>query len=153
MSPKRIDTSGTAALPGGGALFLFDRALALDAVPRERQRLQALLGDRLAAALAVAEPALVDLLQGQHDLFQEPAVAVAQLEEELAIVGGGRLVAQVLDGVVFGTLPVEDVLAHFLDELTMLLLQLLPELDHAILLHGALLTPSRPLNEARGLAA
>src|SRR5713101_1685064 len=104
MSPKRIDTDGARALPGGGALFLFDRALAPDAVPRERQRLQALLGDRLAAALTVAESALGDLLQRQRHLLQKPAVAVAQLEEKLAIVRGRGLVTQVLDGIVFGTL-------------------------------------------------
>src|SRR5258708_34932960 len=88
--PRRIDTERAGALAGGGTLFLFDGALALDAVARERQRLQALLGDRLAAALAVAEAALADLLQGQHDLFQKPPVTVAQPEEELPIVGRGR---------------------------------------------------------------
>jgi len=36
MSPKRIDTGGAAALTGGRALFLLDRALALDAIARER---------------------------------------------------------------------------------------------------------------------
>src|SRR6266478_6299400 len=144
--PRRIDTERAGALAGGGALFLFDGALALDAVARERQRLQALLRDRLAAALAVAEAALADLLQGQHDLFQEPPVTVAQLEEKLAIVGRGGLVAQVLDGVVLGTLPVEHVPTHFLHELAMLLLQLLAVVDQAIFLHRALLA-------ARGFAA
>ena len=116
-----------------------DRALALDAVARERQRLQALLGDRLAAALAVAEAALADLLQGQHDLLQEPPVSVAQLEEEFTIVGRRGLVAQILDGVVLGSLAVEHVPAHFLDELAVLLFQLLAVVDQAILLHRDLL--------------
>src|SRR5512143_3289055 len=137
--PRRIDTEGGATLPRGGALFLFDRALALDAVARERQRLQALLGDRLAAALAVAEAALADLLQGQHDLLQEPPVSVAQLEEEFTIVGRRGLVAQILDGVVLGSLAVEHVPAHFLDELAVLLFQLLAVVDQAILLHRDLL--------------
>src|SRR6185503_13671762 len=135
--PKRIDTDGpgAAALPGRGTLFLFDRALALDAVARVRHRVQALVGDRLAAALAVAEPALGDLLQRERDLLQPPALAVAQLEEELAIVGGRGLVAQVLDGVIFGALPIEDVPAHLLLELAVLLLQLLPELSQTVFLH------------------
>src|SRR3984893_1016089 len=141
--PRRIDTGGGETLAGRGALFLFDRALALDAVARERQRLQTLLRDRLATALAVAEAALTDLLQGQHDLFQEPPVTVAQLEEKLAIVGRGGLVAQVLDGVVLGPLPVEHVPTHFLHELAVLLLQLLAVVDQAIFLHRALLAARR----------
>src|SRR5580700_763888 len=153
MSPKRIDTGG-AALPGRGALFLFDRALALDAVARERQRLQALLGDRLAAALAIAEPAFVDLLQRERHFFQEHPVAVAQLEEELAIVGGRGLVPQVLDGIVLGALAVQDVLAHLLHELAMLLLQLLAEVDQAVFSHFDLLAPPRsPHATARGRRA
>src|ERR1700730_13609973 len=144
--PRRIDTGGGETLAGRGALFLFDRALALDAVARERQRLQTLLRDRLATALAVAEAAPTDLLQGQQHLFQEPPVTVAQLEEELAIIGRGGLVTQVLDGVVLGTLPVEHVPTHFLHELAVLLLQLLAVLDQAIFLHRALLA-------ARGFAA
>src|SRR5260370_18451321 len=143
---RGMDTERAGALAGGGALFLFDGALALDAVARERQRLQALLGDRLATALAVAEAALADLLQGQHDLLQEPPVTVAQLEEKLAIVGRGGLVAQVLDGVVLGTLPVEHVPTHFLHDLAVLLLQLLTLVDQPIFLHRALLA-------ARGFAA
>src|SRR5690242_107427 len=137
--PRRIDTERADPLAGGGALFLFRRALALDAEARERERLEALLGDRLAAALAVAEAALRDLLQGERDLLQEPAVTVAQLEVELTIVGRGSLVAQVLDGVVFGTLPVEHVPSHFFHELAVFLLQLLPEVDQAVFLHRDLL--------------
>src|SRR4030095_15183623 len=49
------------ASPGGGPLLFLDRALAVDAVAREGQRLQPLVGDRLAAPLAVAARAGVDL--------------------------------------------------------------------------------------------
>src|ERR1051325_6667758 len=124
--PRRIDTEGAGPLAGRGALFLFRRPLALDAVARERERLEALLGDGLAAALAVAEAALGDLLERERDLLQESAVAVAQLEQELTIVGRRSLVAQVLDGVVLGTLPVEHVPTHFFHELAVLFLPLLP---------------------------
>src|SRR5678809_1555658 len=133
--PRRIDTEGAGPLAGRGALFLFRRALALDAEARERERFEALLGDGLAAALAVAEATLVDLLKGEGDLLQEAAVTVAQLEQELAIIGRGSLVTQVLDGVVLGTLPVEHVPTHFFHELAVLFLQLLPVVDQAVFLH------------------
>ena len=94
------------ASAGGGALLFLDQTLAVDAVAREGQRLEALVGDGLAAALAVAEGALVDLLQRGHDVAQQPPVAVAQLEEELPVVGGIRLVAEILDRVVFLILAV-----------------------------------------------
>src|SRR5689334_22736726 len=81
-----------ARLAGGHPLLLLDRALTLDAVARERQRFEPLLGDFLAAPLAAAERAIVDLLQRGDHIAQEPTVAVAELEEELARVGGVRLV-------------------------------------------------------------
>src|SRR5262245_10744835 len=153
MSPKRTNTDGP-ALAGRGALFLFDGSLALDAVPRVRQRLEALVRNGLPAALAVAEATLGDLLQRQRDLFQSPAVAVAQLEEELAIVGRRGLVTQVLDGIVFGALPIEDGLADLLYELAMLLLELPAELHQAVLLHRGLLPRhDRRQNTRRGSAA
>jgi hypothetical protein len=92
------------ALPGGRALFFFDEALTVDAVAGEGQRFEALVGD-LPASLAVAEVASVDLLQGGDDFLQDPAVAIAQLEEELAVVGRGGLIAEVLREIVLGLLP------------------------------------------------
>src|SRR6266508_2390524 len=108
-TPKRTDTTGgpRPALPGGGALFFFDEPLAVDAVAGEGQRLEALVGDDLPAALAVAEVASVDLLQRRDDFLQDPAVPVAQLEEELAVVRCRGLVPEILRGVVVGALGVE----------------------------------------------
>ena len=54
----------------------------------------------------LAEGAVVDLLQRGDDVAQQTAVAVAQLEEELPVVGGVRLVAEILDRVVFLILAV-----------------------------------------------
>src|SRR6202795_732384 len=136
----RLEERSRSALPGGGALFFFDEALAVDAVACEGQRVEALVGDGLPAPLAVTEVAFVDLLQRGDDLFQDPAVAVAQLEEELAVVGRRGLVAEVLRGVVVGTLGVEHGLVHSFGELAMLLLQLLLELGQAVLPHRCLLS-------------
>ena len=61
----------------------------------------------LAAALAGAERAVLDALERRDHVAQHPAVTAAQLEEELARVRGVRLIAQVLDGVVFRILAVE----------------------------------------------
>ena len=94
------------ASAGGGALLFLDQTLAGDAVTGERQRFETLVADRLAAALALAERALVDLLQRGDDVAQQSPVAVAQLEEEFAVVGGIRLVAEILDRVVFLILAV-----------------------------------------------
>src|SRR5262249_28848732 len=132
-----------AALSRGGALFFFDGPLAIDAVAGERQRLEALVSDRLPAALAVPVAALVELLQGGDDLFPEPLGAVAELEQELPVIGRRGLVSEIFRGVVIGTLAVEHVLADFFDELPVLLLQLLAELGDAILLHAVSSTTRR----------
>src|SRR5215831_763674 len=113
--------------------------MALDAIARERECLEPLFRDGLSAALAVAETTLVDLLQSRHHFFQESPVAIAQLEEELAIVRRGRLIAEVLDGVVFRPLAVQHVLADFFDELAVLLFQLLAKVAQALLFHRCLL--------------
>ena len=63
------------------------------------------------------------LLQRGHDVAQQPPVAVAQLEEELARVGGIRLVAEILDGVVFLVLAVERGPADLVGQLPLLLEQ------------------------------
>src|SRR5262245_48158606 len=94
----------------GGSLLLLDRPLTLDAVPGEGQGLEPLLGNRLAAALAVPESPFVDLLQRGHDFLEQPPVAIAELEEKFAVVGRGGLIAQVLDRVVLRSLAVQDVL-------------------------------------------
>src|SRR5216683_2139129 len=140
-TPKRTDTAGRprGRYPGGRALFFFDEALTVDAVAGEGQRFEALVGDGFPASLAVAEVASVDLLQGGDDFLQDPAVAIAQLEEELAVVGRGGLIAEVLRGIVLGPLAVQHVLAHFFDELAVFLLQLFLELGQSVLLHRCLL--------------
>src|SRR6185503_2586133 len=127
---------------GGGPLFLLDRTLTLDAVAGEGQRLEPLFGDGLATALAVTEAALVDLLQRGDHFLEETPIAVTQLEQELPVVRGARLVTQVLDGIVLGPLAVHDVPPHFLDELVLLLFQLLAEVRQPILPHRRLLPPA-----------
>src|SRR6266480_3321524 len=124
-----------ARLARGHALLLLDDPLAVDAVPRERQRLESLLGDRLAAALARAEGAVLQFLQGGHDVAQQAPIAVAELEEELPVVRGICLVAEVLDRVVFLVLAVERRPADLVRQLTLLLEQPLPEVRQPILSH------------------
>src|SRR5262249_54215982 len=114
-------------LSSGASLFLLDGALALDAIAGERERFESLLGDRFTAALAIAEAPLVQLLQRGHHFFQQPPIAIAQLEQELAVIGRRGLIPEILDRVVVWTLAVEDVLANFIDQLTILLFQLLSE--------------------------
>src|SRR5437773_6990695 len=91
---RLASAGGAARLARGHALLLLDRPLTVDAVARERQRLEPLLGDRLPAPLARAEGAVVQLLQGGDDVAQQAPVTIAELEEELAVVRGGRLVAR-----------------------------------------------------------
>src|SRR5262245_55315878 len=126
-------------LSSGASFFLLDGALALDAIAGERERFESLLRDCFTAALAIAEAPLVQLLQGGHHFFQQPPIAIAQLEQELAVVGRRGLISEILDRVVVGTLAVEDVLANFVDELTILLFQLRSEVSQAFLLHRCLL--------------
>src|SRR4029453_2289185 len=139
---SRIGTvSGGAAgrLAGGRPLFFFHGALAVDAIARERQRFEPLLADGLAAALAVAEVAVVELLKRGGDVLQLPPLTVPQSEQEFTVVCARGLVAQVLDRVVLGPLPVLDVLAHLVRQLAMPLLQLFPEVGQAFLPHRDLL--------------
>src|SRR5215475_1067694 len=108
MAGERLARSGARpARPGrlarGHALFFLDEPLAVDAI-----------------ALARAVRAVLDLLQGGDDLAQQPPVAVAQLEEKLARVGGVRLIAEILDRVVLLVLPVEGRAADFRHQLVLL---------------------------------
>src|SRR5262249_7040876 len=123
------------ASAGGGALLLLGQPLAVDAVARRGHRVQPLVADRLAAALAVAGGAVVDLLQRIDDVAQLAAVAVAELEEELARVGGVGLIPEVLDGVVVLVLAVQRGATHTRGELGALLEQRLPEARQSLLLH------------------
>src|SRR5262245_64745969 len=70
------------------ALLFLHQPLAIDAVTRERQCIESLVGDRLAAALAGTERPVFDLLQRHHDLAQQSAISVAEFEEEFAGIGG-----------------------------------------------------------------
>src|SRR5437762_13146115 len=121
----RRTATGEAVLAGRHPFLLLDHTLAIDAVARERQGLQPLVTDGLAAALAVAERAVVDLLQRRHDVAEDPAVAVAELEKELARIGGVGLIAEILDGVIFLVLNVQRRAADFVGELPVLLDQAL----------------------------
>src|SRR5688572_5111209 len=130
------DRGGAAASPDDRALLLLDEPLAVDAVAREGQRLEALVGDRLAAALAVAERAVLDLLERGDDVAQDPPVAVAQLEEELPGVGGVGLIPEILDCVVFLLCcRVERGASGVGGELLALLEQLLLEARQSFLFH------------------
>src|SRR5262249_42031953 len=91
--------------------------------------------------LAGAVVTFVDALQRRHDVAEEAPVTVAELEEELARVRGVRLVAQILDRIVFLILPVQCGLTHLVSELTLLFQQLLLEVGEPILSHRDLLLP------------
>src|SRR4030095_1113786 len=134
-----LDRPGRGGASGGGGSFLFlDQTLAGDAVAGEGQRFEALVADGLAAALAVAERALVDLLQRGHDVAQQTPVAVAQLEEELPVVGGILLVAEILDRIVFLILAVGRGATDTIGKLPLLLEQLFLEARPSLFLHHAL---------------
>src|SRR3990172_7997520 len=92
-------------LPGRRLLLLY-QTLAVDAVAGERQRLEPLFGDRLAAPLANPERPFLDFSEGTDHFLEESPVAVAQLEKELAVVGIIGLVPEVLDRVVLLTLRI-----------------------------------------------
>src|SRR5262249_37758455 len=129
-------TGGRSA--GGGALLALHAALALDAVPGEGQRGQPLLGDLLAAALALPEAALVELPERGEPIAEEPAVAAAQLELELPRVGAQRLVAEILGGLVFDVLAVEGAPPDLVLQLTTLVDERRPEVRDLIVSHPSL---------------
>src|SRR3989441_7306047 len=122
----------------GHALLFFDNPLAIYAVAREREGIQPFLGNRLAAPLAGAEGAVLDLLESQDDVAEQATVAVAQLEEELSGVGRVGLIAQILDRVVLLVLAVEGAAPHFLEQLMLLLEQALFEGRHPFFSHQLL---------------
>src|SRR5262245_31674511 len=128
-----------ARLARGHPLLFLDHPLAVDTVARERQSLEPLLGDRLAAPLARAERAVVQLLQGRDDIAQQPAVAVAQLEEEFSRVRSVRLVAEVLDGIVFLVFSVQGGSPDLFGQLALLLDEPLFEVSEPVLPHLDLL--------------
>src|SRR6185503_18019089 len=101
----------------------------------ERQRFETLVADGLAAALAVPEGAVVDLLQGGDDVAQQAPIAVAQLEEEFPVVGGIRLVAEILDRIVFLILAVGRRTSDAVGKLPLLLEQLFLEARQSLFLH------------------
>src|SRR5262245_4718384 len=132
------------------ALVLLLLGLAVDAELRHRARLESLEADLLAAALAFAVDALLDLLERLLDLRQQTALALAQppLEGE-AHLGRGRvdLVREIVRVEV-------DVSAHralrLAGELGALLEQRLPELLEVPLPH---LRSSPPLTPRRAASA
>src|SRR5262249_3955551 len=120
--------------------------LAVDAVAREREGVEAPFGDRLAAALALSEAALVELPQRDQDFFEEAPVTVAQLEQELAGVGGRPLVPQILDAVVFLPLAITRASPDLILELASLVQERLAEVGEPVLLDLHARQP--PLNDA-----
>src|SRR5256712_3622799 len=130
---------GRARLARGHPLLFLDHPLAADAMAREGQRLEPFLGNRLAAPLARAERTVVQLLERGDDVPQQPAVAVAQLEEELSRVCGVRLVAEILDRVVFLIFSVQSGSPDLLGQLPLLLDEALFEVREPILSHLDLL--------------
>src|SRR6059036_1484055 len=116
----RRSTAERGCSAGDGALLALDVPLAFDAVAREGQRMEPLLGDLLAAALALTEASLVELPERGDDVAEEPAIPAAELELELARVGVQGLIAQVLGRVVLEVLPVEDAAPDLVFELATL---------------------------------
>src|SRR5262245_35917939 len=121
--------------PGGHPLLFLHQSLTVDAIAREGQGVQTPVRDRLPAPFASAERAVVELLQRGDDVAEQPTVAVAKLEEELARVGRVGLVAEILDGIVLLILPVERGLTHLVRELTLFLQEALLEVRQTLLLH------------------
>src|SRR5438445_2796733 len=147
VSDGMTATSGQAAwrrrADGAGstrrhALLFLHQPLAIDAITRERKRVESLVGDRLAAALAGPERSILDLLQRHHHFAQQPAIAVAQLEEKFPRVRRVRLIAEVFDRVVFLVLAVERRAPHLLDQLVLLVEQALFETRQPIFFHHGL---------------
>src|SRR5215467_3502718 len=130
---------GSGGLARGRALFFLDRPLTLDAVAGERQRFETLLRDGFPAPLAVAEIAFLELLKGGTYFLEQTSITIAELEEELPVVRGGRLIAEVLGGIIFGSLGVGYGFADSFHELAVFLFQLLPELSESLLPHRCLL--------------
>src|SRR4029453_4216603 len=128
-----------ARLARGHPLLFLDPPLAADGVTRERQGLQPLFGNRLAAPLARTEPAVVQLLQGRDDVAQQPGGAVAPLEEEFSRIRSVRLVAEVLDRIVFLVFAVEGGSPDLFGQLALLLDETLFELCEPVLAHLDLL--------------
>src|SRR6267378_566444 len=128
-----------ARLARGHPLLFLDHPLAADAVARERQGLEPFFGNRLAAPLARTEPAVVQLLQSRDNVAQQPTVAVAQLEEEFSRVRRVRLVAEVLDGIVFLVFSIEGGSPDLFGQLSLLLDELLFEVCEPVLAHLDLL--------------
>src|SRR5262249_5868488 len=131
----RADASGSTRRH---ALLFLHQPLAIDTVTRERQRIESLVGDRLAAALAGTERPVLDLLQRHHDLAQQSAIAVAELEEKFARVGGVGLIAEILDRIVFLILAIVGRTAHFLNQLMLLVEQAPFETRQPIFFHQGL---------------
>src|SRR5437879_5509831 len=104
----------------------------LEDLPIERP---CLLGERLSAPLARTKAAALQLLQGGDDIAQQAPVAVAEFEEELPVVRGIRLVAEVLDRVVFLVLAVKRRPADLVRQLALLLEQALLEVRQSIFSH------------------
>src|SRR6266508_350382 len=128
-----------AQLARGHPLLFLDQPLAADAMAREGQRLEPFFGDRLAAPLARAERAVVQLLERRHDVPQQAPVAVAQLEEKFPRICGVRLVAEVLDRVVFLIFSVQSGSPDFFGQLPLLLDEEFFEVREPILSHLDLL--------------
>src|SRR5215475_12159671 len=128
-----------ARLARGHPLLFLDHPLAVDAVTRERQGLEPFLGNRLVAPLARPEGAIVQLLEGREDIAEDPTVAVAELEAQLAGVRRIGLVAQVLDRVVLRVLSVQSGPADLLGQLPLLFDKALLEVCEAVLAHRGLL--------------
>src|SRR5215467_12538764 len=126
-------------LARGRALFFLDGPLTLDAVTGERQCFETLLRDGFPAPLAVAEIAFLELLKGGTYFLEQTSITVAELEEEFPVVRSGRLIAEVLGGIVFGALGVGYGFPDSFHELAVFLFQLLPELSESLLPHRCLL--------------
>src|SRR6266850_647033 len=141
---RKSSVVAASSATGPGAAPKFSRLLSV--MPRdrsERRGLEPLFGNRLAAPLARTEPAVVQLLQSRDDVAQQPAVAVAQLEEEFSRVRRVRLVAEVLDGIVFLVFSIEGGSPDLFGQLSLLLDELLFEVCEPILAHLDLL-PHHP---------
>jgi hypothetical protein len=119
---------------------LLEFFLALDAVARPRDGLQALGVDFFAAVDAFAEAAFADAGQGLINHLQQLALIVALAEEKFLVVGTGGAVGDILRRVFVGGTSVGLVAVHRAAQLLLPRFQTFLECVDLLLIHRSLQT-------------